>query len=491
MQSGRPDDWGWYFWRVEFSSLYQAGQYRVVAQVEGEAAESVPFAVSGGAVLDQTARSAVDFFFVQRCGFEVPGWHKACHLDDAKLPDGTHLDLTGGWHSAGDYNKLMYEHGDGGVVWALLYAHRSAPKCFARFDRRGDGWPDAIDEARWGARFVAKMQIPEGGGLRQHVNQGPGRDWTKWLAPELHTDNVIGTSDDPIVQPGEGNSPWVIGGWARLSVLLGQRGMTNDYLERAVRLWKHATKDGAQTGGPHLLFSTLELHTVTSNSAYLDFARRSVSDLLAQQIQTGPLRGAFGNYGELNAAALAQFALAYPDEPAVARITPALDEYVTFCVSTADNPFGLSKQTLGEKESFLPSDLGNNFQWLARSWAAALIYRLNGDARALRYAVDHLDWVLGKNPLNLCLLEGHGTVNPLRYHHRYNVIPGRERGAVPGTIPNGFVRDMGLADRPGFDLSRAGGRSPSFRTSEPWLVHNLFYLLAASELYRALNGPQL
>ena len=39
---------------------------------------------------------------------------------------------------------------------------------------------------------------------------------------------------------------------------------------------------------------------------------------------------------------------------------------------------------------------------------------------------------------------------------------------MPGTIPNGFVREMGLADRPGFDMSRAGGRSPSFRTSEPW-----------------------
>jgi len=40
---------------------------------------------------------------------------------------------------------------------------------------------------------------------------------------------------------------------------------------------------------------------------------------------------------------------------------------------------------------------------------------------------------------------------------------------------------MGLADRPGFDLSRSGGRSPSFRTSEPWLVHNVFYLLAVSQ----------
>ena len=57
------------------------------------------------------------------------------------------------------------------------------------------------------------------------------------------------------------------------------------------------------------------------------------------------------------------------------------------------------------------------------------------------------------------MFEGHGGLNPPRYHHRYNMIPGRERGAVPGAIANGMVRDMGLVDRPGFDMSRGGGRA--------------------------------
>lgn len=86
------------------------------------------------------------------------------------------------------------------------------------------------------------------------------------------------------------------------------------------------------------------------------------------------------------------------------------------------------------------------------------------------------------------MFEGKGTFNPPRYHHRYNQIPGRERGAVPGTVPNGFVRELGMGDRPGMDLSRGGNRAPSYRTSEPWLVHNLFYLLAASELHQAAHA---
>ena len=45
-----------------------------------------------------------------------------------------------------------------------------------------------------------------------------------------------------------------------------------------------------------------------------------------------------------------------------------------------------------------------------------------------------------------------------------------------------------MADRPGLDLSRGGNRAPSFRTSEPWLVHNLLYLLAVSELNSATQS---
>jgi hypothetical protein len=65
---------------------------------------------------------------------------------------------------------------------------------------------------------------------------------------------------------------------------------------------------------------------------------------------------------------------------------------------------------------------------------------------------------------------------------------GRECGAVPGTVPNGFVREMGMADRPGLDLGRGDNRAPYFRTSEPWLIHNLFYLLAVSELNAATQS---
>jgi hypothetical protein len=486
---GTDNDWGWYFWRADFSEWRTSGQFRACAQWGNLRAESPPFPVAPGVLLRETARNAVDFFFVQRCGFDVPGWHKPCHLDDAKLPDGTHLDATGGWHSAGDYNKLMYEHGDGGVVFALLKALQSAPDVFSGFDRDSDGVPDALDEAIWGAGFVAKMQVPETGALRNHVNQGPGRQWTKWSAPEDHTDNIVGTADDPIILPGEGSSPLAIGGWARLSAMLDQRGRTNDYLRRALRLWNHATGGGTNVASAYLLLSALDLHAVSGQPAFLDSARRAVESLLAQQVTSGRLQGAFGTYGEAIAASLASFALAQPQDPLTPRTTQALRQYLIFCTRQADNAFGFSRQPAGEAYQFFPPDMGSSFQVLSRAWAAVLIFRLTRDPAALRFATDQMDWLLGKNPYDLCLFEGKGSRNPPRYHHRYNAIPGHERGAVPGTVPNGFVREMGMADRPGLDLSRGGNRAPSFRTSEPWLVHNLFYLLAVSELNAAVQSP--
>jgi hypothetical protein len=488
VQGGTTNDWGWYFWRADFSKAQRLGIYRVSARADGAGGESPPFRIQRNLLLRETAQSAVDFFFIQRCGFEIPGWHKACHLDDANLPDGTHIDATGGWHSAGDYNKLMYENGDGGVVYALLTAQAQAPAIFARFDRDMDGVCDALDEAGWGAKFVAKMQIPETGGVRNHVHQRPGRNWTKWSAPEEHTDNIIGTEDDPIIQPGEGNSPLMIAGWSRLSVLLKQRGVTNDYLDRAVRLWNHASKSGTPVGSPHLLLSALEMHRVTGEAAYLSYAQRCVENLIAQQMTNGVRHGAFGDYGELIAGGLASFALAYPDSQLTPHITRALMDYVTFCAGTARNPFGLCTRSGDEANGFFPPDMGSNFQLLMRAWAAGMVYQVTHDPRALDFATDQLDWILGKNPVGLCMFEGKGTLNPPRYHHRYNSIPGKERGAVPGTIPNGFVREMGLVDRPGFDLSRAGGRSPSFRTSEPWLVHNMWYLLAMTALQDSTTG---
>lgn len=60
---------------------------------------SVPFQIQSD-VYKRTLRKAFDYIHIQRCGQAVEGYHKACHLDDARIRDNTqkHIDMVGGWH---------------------------------------------------------------------------------------------------------------------------------------------------------------------------------------------------------------------------------------------------------------------------------------------------------------------------------------------------------------------------------------------------------
>lgn len=478
-------DWGWYFWRADFDDVKYSGTVTIHGELGTASARSHPVEIQPNRLFYATAAKCVDFFFVQRCGGNVPGWHRPCHMDDAKMPDGTHRDLTGGWHSAGDYNKLTWEYGDGGVTYALAVLLEADPVFCARFNRDEAHYEDAFDEAIWGAQYLAKLQT-ETGGFLNHIEQGPDKSsWMKWAAPDEHTDNVRGTTDDPVVTAGEGRSPLAIGAWARLSVLLDQRKRSNDFLDRAIRAWEYASKTA--DSDPLLLISTIDLFNVTRDDRFRDFARTTAEKMLNQVPETGMLRGGYADSGDVPAAALAHFVNEMPSDALKARIKARLRAHIEAFVVEPDNAFGISRQKFGEDGYFFEpsSTLGHNYEYLCRAWSALKVYKAVREKSTLNYALNQINFVLGANPYDLCMMEGVGAVNPPRYHHRYIKIPTQPRGAVPGAIPNGFVRDMIGQDRPGFDLSLGGREYPSYRTSEPWLVHNVFYLLAVCALHDA------
>ncbi|MCP4642314.1 MAG: hypothetical protein GY851_17850, partial [bacterium] len=97
-------DWGHEYWRGDFSSFNTPGTYRIRIDLDGLTDTSWPFEIGDDLLAQRTAEAAYRFFYYQRCGMEIPGFHGACHLDDAISPDGKQLELFGGWHDAGDYN---------------------------------------------------------------------------------------------------------------------------------------------------------------------------------------------------------------------------------------------------------------------------------------------------------------------------------------------------------------------------------------------------
>jgi hypothetical protein len=195
-------------YEADFTSFNTPGQYRLVVPGMGA---SLPFNITDGIAM-AFARTYALGLYNQRCGTDVSlPWsrytHDACHTAAASIPwpaanyawtwqtianygqitnpdnpqqtapkisastllfpyvnQGT-VDVSGGHHDAGDYSKYMTDSAH--VVHALMFAVDSLPGV-AQLDNlgipeSGDGISDVMQEAKWEADYIAKMQDSDGG----------------------------------------------------------------------------------------------------------------------------------------------------------------------------------------------------------------------------------------------------------------------------------------------------------------------------------------
>ena len=118
-------------------------------------------------------------FYIQRCGIPLEEKYvgkftrKQCHKDDAKAsftvrldgtqPKGT-VDVSGGWHDAGDDNK--YVHPLHTTLWYLVQAYMLFPKKFPdnqlNIPESGNGRSDLVDELVYELKWLLKMQVKNG-----------------------------------------------------------------------------------------------------------------------------------------------------------------------------------------------------------------------------------------------------------------------------------------------------------------------------------------
>ena len=146
-------------YRLNFSSFTKSGKYFL----RSGNTESPVFVIS-----DTVYNSAADFCLrymrQQRSGFN-PFLKDSCHTHDgytvyAPVPDGTHIDVSGGWHDASDY--LQYSATSANATYHLLAAYRDFPNVFADTKQANgldgkNGIPDVVDEAKWGLDWLLKM----------------------------------------------------------------------------------------------------------------------------------------------------------------------------------------------------------------------------------------------------------------------------------------------------------------------------------------------
>jgi hypothetical protein len=85
-----------------------------------------------------------------------------------------------------------------------------------------------------------------------------------------------------------------------------------------------------------------------------------------------------------------------------------------------------------------------------------------------------LNWILGLNPFDACMLDGSGRNNP-----EYLYFDSHAYSNCPGGICNGIT--AGMRDEEDIDfLLTIPGEDHGWRWGEQWLPHASWYLLAVA-----------
>ena len=163
--------------------------------------------------------------------------------------------------------------------------------------------------------------------------------------------------------------------------------------------------------------------------------------------------------------------------------------------SEVTNPFGYARQlvqdTTGKRYStfFFPHNTETGYWWqgenariasLATAARMTAPYFKQSDPKfytALEnYADNQLNWILGLNPYDACMLKGSGYNNP-----EYNFRGTYQYTSAPGSIVNGITSGMNDQHDIAFDIPfSVTGHDDDWRWVEQWLPHAAWYMLAVS-----------
>ncbi|GHF00300.1 glycoside hydrolase family 9 protein [Streptomyces fumanus] len=457
---------------IDFGRYKQRGEgYTLVA--DGET--SRPFDI-GTAAYDKLRADAAKYYYTQRSGIAIredlrPGYARpAGHLGVAPNQGDTdvpcqpgvcdyRLNAAGGWYDAGDHGKYVV---NGGIsVWELLstyeralHARTGTPAAFRdgtlAIPESGNKVPDLLDEVRWELEFLLKMQVPAGqplAGMAHH---------------KLHDENWTGLpllpSDDP--QKRELHPP-TTAATLNLAAAAAQaarlykpydRAFAARALAAARTAWAaalahpdvYADENDGVGGGAYpdrdledeFYWAAAELYLTTGEKGFRD-------QVLASPVHTADIFGPTGfDWGRTAAAArldLATVPSRLPGRDQVRRsVVRGADRYLA---TLKDHPYGMPYAPANNVY-----DWGSSHQVLNNAVVLATAYDITGGAKYRDGAVQSMDYVLGRNALNISYVTGYGEVNAHNQHSRWYAhqlepsLPNPPAGTLSGG-PNSSIQD--------------------------------------------------
>jgi len=528
----------WLFWTVDFSDVRREGSYFIeCSSPGGGVSRSAPFQIRRNVLERETLSDVIYYFKGQRSSGLLD---KADRMMRFEGQPGTVDMRGGWFDATGDYGKHLSHLSFSTyfnpqqvslTAWSLFRTHRElarrADPNFRQYLRR------LLDEALFGADYLVRSKDPEGSFIITVSGRGPEKKPEDRLITPKAERHIILTPEtkDKIRDYGRekiaGRAAYEAGyregaglciaalAMAAASGPAGDFGPA-DYLRAAEDAFAHLEahnplylNDGKENivDDYCALLAAVELHRATKKPGYKEAADRRAGTLMARLASDGAHKDYWRADGAdrpffhpvdagLPVVSLLEYAeVAGPVERS--RVLNAVQRSLRFelwVTGEVVNPFGYGRQLVQGKDGrrrtsfFFPHDTetapwwqGENARLGSLAAAARLAARsFAGDetfqAELRRYAADQLNWILGLNPYDSCMLTGQGRNNP-----EYMFFDSYEYTNAPGGISNGIT--AGYRDEEDIDYGlhfAETGKDDDWRWTEQWLPHAAWYLLAVA-----------
>ena len=526
----------WYFWTLDFDSFSTEGKYYVECATRAGNVRSFPFLVQRDLLERNTFSDVIYYFKDERSSGD---YDKAdSHLKFEGAKKGV-VDAHGGWWDAtGDYGKHLSHLSFSTyfnpqqiplVIYSLLKSYDLAKQRglqgFARYE------PHLLDEAMFGADYLVRLKVPDGSFYRSvstgSVKQVPEERKIAGEMKRFGIESAPGQGAKGMVESANSDLEYEVsyrsGGGIAVAALaiassypVSGQFSSADYRKAAEDAFDFLEKNNSKLtndGKENIvddycaLTAATELYRATHQEKYKLAADRRAKSLMSRQISAG----GYQNYWRADDGERPFFHASDGGFPVVSLLyyseiaDPAAKQQVLDTVKkslefelsiTAEvtNPFGYSREYVQDKTGarrtsfFFPhtSDAapwwqGENARLASVATAARLAARAFPQDPELRqrleaFATNQLNWILGSNPFDSCMLNGVGRNNP-----PYMYFDSWEFTNAPGGISNGIT--SGFRDESDIDYLlpyRQTGADNDWRWGEQWLPHAAWYLLAVA-----------
>ncbi len=463
----KAEGWGTYkyYYGLDFSNIERPGKYYLKAKKSGN--RSQVFTIDGSAY-DHQQEKLLEFVRQQRCGYN-PTLDLVCHQKDGRsaygpMQDSTFVDVSGGWHDAGDQLKYLItgSYATAHMLLAYeLYPDRFEDRTNALGQPGPNGIPDVLDEAKWGLDWIHKLHpAPD-----QLVHQvADDRDHIGWKMPDQDPSNYGWGENSYRVAYFATGEPQGLNKYKSFATGVSNlSGRSAAAMAQAARIWKEDLRDplfaekcltaakslynlgkqkegfqqgnsygapyryGEETWADDMEWGAAELYKITADQSYLDDAQRYAR--MAGNISWMPLDTAkhYQYYPFINAGHFVLFGLV--EEEMKNELVGYYQSGIESCVKRASsNSYGI----------------GVPFIWCSNNLLTSLITqvilfeKMTGDLRYHQFMVKQRDWLFGRNPWGTSMFMGipEDGEYPVDVHTSIWKLTGQE---IPGGLVDGPV----------------------------------------------------